>query len=43
VPEPRSAQILPDWLKPKGRGHLTPINDILAKMMEAEQRAGRDR
>ena len=32
-----------DWLKSKGRGHLTLINDILANMMEAEQRAGRDR
>ncbi len=28
-----------DWLKSKGRGHLTLINDILANMMEAEQRA----
>jgi len=27
------------WLKSKGRGHLTLINDILANMMEAEQRA----
>jgi uncharacterized protein (DUF4415 family) len=32
-----------DWLKSKGRGHLTLINDILANMMEAEQRAGRNR
>ena len=32
-----------EWLKSKGRGHLTLINDILANMMEAEQRAGRDR
>jgi uncharacterized protein (DUF4415 family) len=32
-----------DWLKSKGRGHLTLINDILANMMEAEQRARRDR
>ena len=32
-----------DWLKSKGRGHLTLINDILANMMEAEQRAHRDR
>jgi uncharacterized protein (DUF4415 family) len=31
-----------EWLKSKGRGHLTLINDILANMMEAEQRAGRD-
>lgn len=26
------------WLKSKGRGHLTRINDILAKLMEAECR-----
>jgi uncharacterized protein (DUF4415 family) len=32
-----------DWLKSKGRGHLTLINDILANMMEAERRAGRNR
>jgi uncharacterized protein (DUF4415 family) len=32
-----------EWLKSKGQGHLTLINDILANMMEAEQRAGRDR
>jgi uncharacterized DUF497 family protein/uncharacterized protein (DUF4415 family) len=32
-----------DWLKSKGRGHLTLINDTLANMMEAEQRAGRSR
>ena len=32
-----------EWLKSKGRGHLTLINDILANMMEAEQRAGRNR
>lgn len=32
-----------EWLKSKGRGHLTLINDILANMMEAEQRARRDR
>jgi uncharacterized protein (DUF4415 family) len=32
-----------DWLKSKGRGHLTLINDILANMMEAEQRGGRER
>src|SRR5215831_2592434 len=28
-----------DWLKSKGEGHLTRINDILANVMEAEQRA----
>jgi uncharacterized protein (DUF4415 family) len=32
-----------DWLKSKGRGHLTLINDILANMMEAEQRVRRSR
>lgn len=26
------------WLKSKGEGHLTRINDILANLMEAEQR-----
>ncbi len=25
------------WLKSKGRGHLTRINDILANVMEAER------
>jgi uncharacterized protein (DUF4415 family) len=28
-----------DWLKSKGEGHLTRINDILTKLMEAERRA----
>jgi hypothetical protein len=28
-----------DWLKSKGQGHLTLINDILANMMEAERHA----
>jgi uncharacterized protein (DUF4415 family) len=32
-----------DWLKSKGRGHLTLINDILANMMDAEQRGRRNR
>ena len=27
-----------DWLKSKGEGHLTRINDILLNLMEAEQR-----
>ena len=31
------AQVL-DWLRPKGGGHLTRINDILTNLMEAEQR-----
>jgi len=26
------------WLRSKGQGHLTRINDILANLMEAEQR-----
>jgi uncharacterized protein (DUF4415 family) len=26
------------WLKSKGAGHLTRINDILTNLMEAEQR-----
>ncbi len=28
-----------DWLKSKGEGHLTRINDILANLMEAERAA----
>jgi uncharacterized protein (DUF4415 family) len=28
-----------EWLKSKGEGHLTRINDILANVMEAERRA----
>jgi uncharacterized protein (DUF4415 family) len=28
------------WLKSKGEGHLTRINDILMNLMEAERRAG---
>ena len=32
-----------DWLKSKGEGHLTRINDILANLMEAEQRFRPDR
>jgi uncharacterized protein (DUF4415 family) len=27
-----------DWLKAKGAGHLTRINDILTNLMEAERR-----
>jgi len=30
-----------DWLKSKGEGHLTRINDILTNLMEAEGRGGR--
>jgi uncharacterized protein (DUF4415 family) len=29
-----------DWLRAKGAGHLTRINDILTNLMEAERRAG---
>ena len=29
-----------DWLRAKGEGHLTRINDILTNLMEAERRAG---
>jgi uncharacterized protein (DUF4415 family) len=30
-----------DWLKSKGAGHLTRINDILRNIMEAEKRLAR--
>lgn len=30
-----------DWLKAKGEGHLTRINDILVNLMEAEQAAAK--
>ncbi len=30
-----------EWLKSKGAGHLTRINDILANVMDAEQKKGR--
>ena len=29
-----------NWLKSKGEGHLTRINDILTNLMEAERRPG---
>jgi len=29
-----------EWLKSKGEGHLTRINDILTNLMEAEHRSG---
>lgn len=32
-----------DWLRSKGEGHLTRINDILTNLMEAERRAGTER
>ena len=36
------AQVL-NWLRSKGEGHLTRINDILTNLMEAEQRVRRGR
>jgi uncharacterized protein (DUF4415 family) len=30
-----------EWLKSKGEGHLTRINDILTNLMEAEHHANR--
>jgi uncharacterized protein (DUF4415 family) len=33
------AEVL-DWLRSKGEGDLTRINDILTNLMEAERRAG---
>jgi uncharacterized protein (DUF4415 family) len=32
-----------DWLKSKGEGHLTRINDILTNLMEAERSTQRPR
>ena len=32
-----------DWLRAKGEGHLTRINDILTNLMEAERRTGSGR
>ena len=32
-----------DWLRTKGEGHLTRINDILTNLMEAESRTGSGR
>jgi len=29
-----------EWLRAKGEGHLTRINDILTNLMEAERRTG---
>jgi uncharacterized protein (DUF4415 family) len=37
----RSRNKVLDWLKSKGKGRLTRINDILMNLMEAEQRARR--
>lgn len=33
----RLDQAVLEWLKSKGEGHLTRINDILANLMEAER------
>jgi uncharacterized protein (DUF4415 family) len=30
-----------EWLRSKGNGHLTRINDILSNLMEAERRSSR--
>jgi BrnA antitoxin of type II toxin-antitoxin system len=32
-----------EWLRSKGNGHLTRINDILTNLMEAERGTGSDR
>jgi uncharacterized protein (DUF4415 family) len=32
-----------EWLRGKGKGHLTRINDILTNLMEAERRTGSGR
>jgi uncharacterized protein (DUF4415 family) len=32
-----------EWLRSKGEGHLTRINDILTNLMEAERRTGSGR
>jgi uncharacterized protein (DUF4415 family) len=36
------AEVL-EWLRGKGEGHLTRINDILLNLMEAERRSGTGR
>jgi uncharacterized protein (DUF4415 family) len=36
------AEVL-EWLRGKGEGHLTRINDILTNLMEAERRGGSGR
>jgi len=33
----------PEWLRSKGKGHLTRIHDILTNLMEAGHRAGSGR
>ena len=37
-PPDRNAGDVLEWLKAKGPGHLTRINDILTTIMEAERR-----
>jgi len=32
-----------EWLRSKGEGHLTRINDILTNLMDAERRTGSGR
>jgi uncharacterized protein (DUF4415 family) len=32
-----------DWLRSKGEGHLTRINDILSNLIDAERRIGSGR
>jgi hypothetical protein len=32
-----------DWLKSKGEGHLTRINEILTELMEIEKAEARER
>lgn len=39
----RLDQQVVEWLKSKGEGHLTRINDILTNLMEAERRMGSGR
>jgi uncharacterized protein (DUF4415 family) len=38
----RDPQVL-EWLRSKGEGHLTRINDILFNLMDAERRVGAGR
>ncbi len=43
VRQPKVQRRVLEWLKSKGDGHLTRINDILANLMEAERRAAQGR
>lgn len=38
--QPRLDPIVLNWLKSKGEGHLTRINDILTNLMEMDRRTG---